>query len=202
MDALGRHFRSEAGRVCIHPVLDEEAAESQIAWLEEQQQAQIAAGLVAPSPTIAQLHMDMTNNFLPAALLQQYPALAGLDWNSIPLGPPPDEEAYGGRSSLDASSDSEPHHGDLSENEIGSYPPNSTFGGMGTGYGKHQQSQPVTLIAHELASRWLKGFAKPELSQNLHDMLSGMTAGQGQGFGMHQQQLAGAGSYMNGFEGR
>ncbi|KAF1820320.1 uncharacterized protein K489DRAFT_304511, partial [Dissoconium aciculare CBS 342.82] len=26
-DALGRHFRSEAGRVCIKPLLDEEAAE-------------------------------------------------------------------------------------------------------------------------------------------------------------------------------
>lgn len=118
-DALGRHFRSEAGRVCIKPLLDEEAAERQKAWMEEQQQAQIAAGLVAPQPMLNQPHMDMPGGFLPAALLQQYPALAGIDWNSIPQGPPPEEE-YSGRSSYDASSGGE-YYDDMSENEMGSY---------------------------------------------------------------------------------
>ena len=83
-DALGRHFRSEAGRVCIKPLLDKEAAERQKAWLEKQQQVQVAAGLVVPQPLLAQPHMNMMDNFLPTAILQQYPALAGLDWNLLP----------------------------------------------------------------------------------------------------------------------
>jgi hypothetical protein len=155
-DALGRHFRSEAGRVCIKPLLDEEAAERQKAWLEEQQQAQVAAGLVAPQPMMAQPHVDMMNNFLPAALLQQYPALAGLDWNSLPQGPPPDEEAYSGRSSFDAGASSGGElHEDLSENEMGSYTQsNPNMGGMANGmnmgqnfgmqqHQPHQQQRPA-----------------------------------------------------------
>ncbi|KAF2771356.1 hypothetical protein EJ03DRAFT_342386 [Teratosphaeria nubilosa] len=106
-DALGRHFRSEAGRVCIKPLLDEEAADRQKAWMEEQQQAQVAAGLVAPQPILQQPQMDMMGSFLPAALLQQYPALAGIDWSSIPQGPPPEEADFSGRSSFDASSGGE-----------------------------------------------------------------------------------------------
>jgi hypothetical protein len=101
-DALGRHFRSEEGRVCIGPLLDEEAAKK--AWLEERH----LAGLVTPQPkTTAPCH-DHMNNFLPAALLQQYPALADLDWSSMPRGPPPDEEAFSGRSSFDAPSGGKP----------------------------------------------------------------------------------------------
>ena len=118
-DALGRHFRSEAGRICIKPLLDEEAAERQKAWLEEQQQAQVAAGLIAPQPMMAQPQMDMMSNFLPAALIQQYPALAGIDWNSVPQGPPPEED-YSGRSSFEASSGGE-YYDDMSENEMGTY---------------------------------------------------------------------------------
>jgi hypothetical protein len=72
-DALGRHFRSETGHICIKPL--------QRAWYEEQKQAQAAAGPVT-SPPMNQTQVN-TTNFLPAALLQQYPALAGLDWNSI-----------------------------------------------------------------------------------------------------------------------
>jgi hypothetical protein len=102
-DALGRHFRSEEGRVCIKPLLDEEADERQKAWLEERH----LAGLVTPRPMTTAPYHDHMNNFLPAALLLQYPALAGLDWNSLPRGPPPDEEAYSGRSSFDASSGGE-----------------------------------------------------------------------------------------------
>ena len=118
-DALGRHFRSEAGRVCIKPLLDEEAAERQKAWMEEQQQAQVAAGLVAPQPMMQQPQIDMMGNFLPAALLQQYPSLATIDWSTIPQGPPPEED-YSGRSSFDASSGGE-YYDEMSENEMGPY---------------------------------------------------------------------------------
>ena len=115
--------------MCIKPLLDEEAAERQKAWMEERQQAQVAAGLVAPQPLMNQPHVDMMGGFLPAALLQQYPALAGLDWSSIPQGPPPEEE-YSGRSSFDASSGGEYDYGDLSENDMGSYP-DPQMSGMG-----------------------------------------------------------------------
>lgn len=126
-DALGRHFRSEAGRVCIKPLLDEEAAERQKAWMEEQQQAQVAAGLVAPQPMMQQPQIDMMGNFLPAAILQQYPALAGIDWNSMPQGPPPEED-YSGRSSFEASSGGE-YYEDMSDGEMGSYQ-DPQMGGM------------------------------------------------------------------------
>jgi transcription factor CRZ1 len=139
-DALGRHFRSEAGRVCIKPLLDEEAAERQKAWMEEQQQAQVAAGLVAPQPLMNQPQVDMMEGFLPAALLAQYPALRGIDWGAMPQGPPPDEEYVSGRSSFDASSGGEYDYGDLSENEMGSYP-DPSMGGMG---GLHMGMQAPT----------------------------------------------------------
>jgi hypothetical protein len=115
--------------VCIKPLLDEEAAERQKAWMEEQQNAQVAAGLVVPQPMMAQPQIDLMGSFLPAALLQQYPALAGIDWNSIPQGPPPDEDAYSGRSSFDASSYDA---SDMSENEMV-----PSFGN----HQNHQQSQ-------------------------------------------------------------
>lgn len=72
-DALGRHFRSEAGCVCLQPLLDEEAIKK----------------------------MDTTANFLPAALLQQHPALACIDWDAVPreLDGVVDEGYYSGRSS-------------------------------------------------------------------------------------------------------
>jgi hypothetical protein len=101
-DAFGRHFWSEASRVCIKPLLDEEAAERQKAWLAEQQQARFA-----PQPLLAQPRMNVMDKFIPAAVLQQYPALAALDWNALPQGPPTDEEAYSGRSSFHISSDGE-----------------------------------------------------------------------------------------------
>jgi hypothetical protein len=144
-DALGRHFRSEAGRVCIKPLLDEEAAERQKAWMEEQQHAQVAAGLVAPQPLMNRPQVDMMAGFLPAAILQQYPALAGLDWNNIPQGAPPEED-YSGRSSFDASSGGEYDYGDMSENEMGNYPDPTgqmgQIGGMGMQPNMGMQAQP------------------------------------------------------------
>ena len=106
----------------------------------------MAAGMVAPQPMMPQ-PVDMMGNFLPAALLQQYPALAGLDWNSIPQGPPPEED-YSGRSSFDASSGGE-YYEDLSENEMGAYPDPSPqqmgmnqMNQMGMPLGMPMQAQP------------------------------------------------------------
>lgn len=96
--------------------------------MAEQQQAQLAAGLAAPQPMMVQPQMDMMNNLFPAALLAQYPALQNIDWNNVPQGPPPDEEAYSGRSSYDASSGGE-FYEDVSENEMGNYS-DSNMSGM------------------------------------------------------------------------
>ena len=70
--------------------------------------------------------MCIRDSFLPAALLQQYPALANIDWSTVPQGAPMDEE-YSGRSSFDASSGGE-YYDDMSENEMGTYPDPSMAG--------------------------------------------------------------------------
>lgn len=127
--------------------------------MEEQQHAQVAAGLVAPQPMMPQPHVDMMNNFLPAALLQQYPALAGIDWGSMPQGPPPDEEVYSGRSSFDASSGGELHE-DISENEVGSFHgSDQSMGGMGgQNYGMQQQQQQSAQNFGNQAGDYMNGF--------------------------------------------
>ncbi|KAF2229364.1 hypothetical protein EV356DRAFT_537317 [Viridothelium virens] len=105
-DALGRHFRSEAGRVCIKPLLDEEAQERQRNWMEQQQAHQqpdpSQMGMLQPGamPGPQQPRMPA---FLPAAILQQYPALAGMNWD----GPAGAEDDLSGRSSFEASSGGE-----------------------------------------------------------------------------------------------
>jgi hypothetical protein len=76
-DALGRHFRSEAGRVCIRPLLDEETAERQRAQMEQQQ-----AG-IGMSMGHVPGGMEMGIAF-PSALLEQYPALATIGWGNMP----------------------------------------------------------------------------------------------------------------------
>lgn len=123
-DALGRHFRSEAGRVCIKPLLEEEA-------IERMNTANREAGLPPMSlnqmpgqqgqPMMQQSHgfepypgapaydpnMQMSNYRLPAALLQQYPTLGGI-WDNLPTNVPDDiEDSMSGRNSFDASSGGE-----------------------------------------------------------------------------------------------
>lgn len=61
-DNLGRHFRSEAGRICVKPLLDEEDFELRR----------------AKQPFSNQLATDGFR--LPSALLAQYPALINIDW--------------------------------------------------------------------------------------------------------------------------
>lgn len=112
-DALGRHFRSEAGRACIRPLLDEEIRERRAALqdqqdqdmlnnaggggggasLAQQQQAQMQTGdgTGTGGTTAAQMRsydasVDVGGITLPAALLQMYPALAGMDWTGLGEG--------------------------------------------------------------------------------------------------------------------
>jgi len=117
-DALGRHFRSEAGRVCIRPLLEEEAQEKG-GWDGQDQTtsngngmfAQMPAqnlGIMSTQPGYESFSQGMQVPFLPAALLAQYPALAGLQWDQLPAGNPEEEVGdISGRSSFDASSGGE-----------------------------------------------------------------------------------------------
>jgi hypothetical protein len=119
-DALGRHFRSEAGRVCIRPLLEEEALEKG-GWDGQQQQPSNGNGMFPQMPAqnfgpgmMGQPGFDAfpqpqgPPQFLPAALLAQYPALAGIQWDQLPPGPPDELEGdISGRSSFDASSGGE-----------------------------------------------------------------------------------------------
>ncbi|PNS14577.1 hypothetical protein CAC42_2634 [Sphaceloma murrayae] len=116
-DALGRHFRSEAGRECIKPLLDEEAEERRKNWMEEQRQQQLQSqqGFIAPNPLTEQPNLAPQ---LPAVLLQMYPDLAGFDFGA-PVGGGGMgvvDEDYGGRSSFDASSGGE---FEMSDNDMG-----------------------------------------------------------------------------------
>jgi hypothetical protein len=140
-DALGRHFRSEAGRVCIRPLLEEEAQEKG-GWATQNQQMDNGNGMFASqmppqnySGMMAHAPQPGYENFppatsgmdpngpgphytLPAAILAQYPALAQIQWDQLPQGPPPEEVEgdISGRSSFDASSG-----GELFDEEDGDY---------------------------------------------------------------------------------
>ncbi|KAF3052433.1 DNA-binding transcription factor [Didymella keratinophila] len=142
-DALGRHFRSEAGRVCIRPLLEEEAQEKG-GWEGQQQQMANGNGMFNPMPQnyggVMQTQPGYENfpqmtqvpqPFLPAALLAQYPALATMDWNSMPLNGPDEADEISGRSSFDASSGGE-YYDDESDNyQQGQQP---VFAGANSGW--------------------------------------------------------------------
>ena len=98
-DALGRHFRSEAGRVCIKPLLDEEAIERQRLYDAQMMDQNMQSGGMVPPPS-----MKGGNFAFPAALLAQYPALNQIQWDQIDQMGPGDEGDISGRSSFDASS--------------------------------------------------------------------------------------------------
>lgn len=126
-DALGRHFRSEAGRVCIRPLLEEEAAEK--GWDQSMengtgmgmgqpismQQSQQGYNPFSNSPAgLAAMGMSMAgptpSYSLPAALFRQFPDLAGISWDALASGPP--EEMEGEYSGFDAGSGYEDEEGD------------------------------------------------------------------------------------------
>jgi hypothetical protein len=101
VDALGRHFRSEAGRVCIKPLLEEEEP-------------------IEATQLSYDTSMPIGGNRLPQELLQQYHTL-GISWDTLPNDTPDEiENDMNGRSSFDANSASEygddgdysdPHYG-------------------------------------------------------------------------------------------
>lgn len=139
-DALGRHFRSEAGRICIKPLLDEEIAERMRQWEEGQRQQAMAQGMVMQhqqppqglmmppgmDPTAGGYPMDASGNYaLPQALLAQYPALAQMNWSAPDMagGGSGIEDELSGRSSFDAS--------DYDDADDGGY-----VSGPGTGFGQ------------------------------------------------------------------
>ena len=124
-DALGRHFRSEAGRICIKPLLDEEAMERQRVFEEQMLEEQGMHPGNTGHPIQQQQHSGFT---LPAALLAQYPALQGLQWDNL-------QDESGGdisrQNSFDAgSSGGEGFFEDDGEGSVSGYEV-----GPGTGYG-------------------------------------------------------------------
>jgi hypothetical protein len=140
-DALGRHFRSEAGRICIKPLLDEEAIERQRLW-QEQHMQNIAQNMQhQPPPPMGVdsngFPMDASGNYtLPAALLAQYPALATLSWSDLPQGDAAMDDDISGRSSFDASGSEYYDEGD----EAG------YVSGPGTGFGEGQMQQGYAAV--------------------------------------------------------
>ena len=139
-DALGRHFRSEAGRICIKPLLDEEFMERNRLWQEQQMQAHAAAAqqqqsmqhMLMAQPMPPQIDpntgypIDAAGNYaLPAALIAQYPALAQVNWSTVDMSGAGSgmEDDISGRSSFDAS--------DFDDGDDGGY-----VSGPGTGFGE------------------------------------------------------------------
>ena len=133
-DALGRHFRSEAGRICIKPLLDEESVEKHRLLNEQRMQQAAAQGMVMQPPgmmlsgidpnTGGSYAVDPSAYGLPQALLAQYPALAQMNWAATDMsgGGSGMEDDLSGRSSFDAS--------DYEEGDDGGY-----VSGPGTGFG-------------------------------------------------------------------
>ncbi|CAI6332799.1 unnamed protein product [Periconia digitata] len=105
-DALGRHFRSEAGRICIQPLLKEEA-QKKGDWIPNGQQETTNNGMFGLFPNASSDPMQTPSAYdnsgqplLPATLLAQYPALATMDWNSMSLDvPDEDNDATSGSGS-------------------------------------------------------------------------------------------------------
>lgn len=130
-DALGRHFRSEAGRICIKPLLDEETLERQRLWQEQRMQQSMAQNMAPPmvgDPNVG-YPVDPNGGYgLPAALLAQYPALAQVNWGASDAGGASMDDDISGRSSFDAS--------DYDDGEDAGY-----VSGPGTGFGEGSMQQ-------------------------------------------------------------
>jgi hypothetical protein len=86
--SLGRHFRSEAGRICINPLRDEEAAKQE-RLSKGQQNIQLGEQPPEywPSMDLNVFQVDSNDNYnIPEAILTQYPSLRTLDWSELPQG--------------------------------------------------------------------------------------------------------------------
>ena len=93
-DYLGRHFRSDAGYLCIRPLLEENAEKNggregttHTFSAEPANASNNSAIFKTYNPnSAASTDMNPPESFLPEALLQQYPALAGIQWDQLPVG--------------------------------------------------------------------------------------------------------------------
>merc|ERR1711939_192378 len=119
-DALGRHFRSEAGRVCIKPLLEEEALERQARDATSGANPGMLPGQAGMVPLGFDAYGGMGSTGtgaawdpnmggappmpfrLPTVLLQQYPTLGSI-WDTMPANAGDYEDEISGRSSFDAS---------------------------------------------------------------------------------------------------
>ncbi|KAI5808330.1 hypothetical protein BZA77DRAFT_25551 [Pyronema omphalodes] len=97
-DALGRHFRSEAGRVCIRPLLEEETAEQR---LQAQQQPLHTPGMGMDHLDLANMQPHAPVAAFPNAILEKFPALANIRWDIA--SPEGDFEEYDDNSALELS---------------------------------------------------------------------------------------------------
>ncbi|SPN97150.1 related to calcineurin responsive zinc-finger protein [Cephalotrichum gorgonifer] len=128
-DALGRHFRSEAGRICIKPLLDEETLERQRLWQEQRMQQNMTHNMPMVADPNAGYPGDPSGGYaLPAALLAQYPALAQVNWAANDANGTNLDDELSGRSSFDAS--------DYDDGEDTGY-----VSGPGTGFGEGSMPQ-------------------------------------------------------------
>lgn len=141
-DALGRHFRSEAGRACIKALLDEEAIERSRVFMEQQAQQQQQQQHLQPVPQPMMVpSLDNGQGFtLPAALLAQYPALQNLQWDQIATTGD-DVSDMSARNSFDASSGGEFGFDD-DDLSINSFTGASGQGAIYGGGGSHTGSSP------------------------------------------------------------
>lgn len=158
-DALGRHFRSEAGRVCIKPLLDEEAMERR----RMSDAAMMAANNGGGGLQLLSQPMMMNNGgsggfVLPAALLAQYPALQGLSWDDNMGGDDgsgQDGGISGGRGSFDASGASSGGEGFFDDGgpEDVEYDMGGDINGGGGGGQQHQQ-QGMYATPSKVSREW------------------------------------------------
>ncbi|EPS42311.1 hypothetical protein H072_3701 [Dactylellina haptotyla CBS 200.50] len=118
-DALGRHFRSEAGRVCIKPLLDEEAEER----MRRQAENNMAMAYDPSQSAFPPGALDQ----LPLALLTQYPALASA-WETLANAPAGYDDDDDGKRDFDHSSGGEWDEG-MSSGGMGSH--RNSFDGSG-----------------------------------------------------------------------
>jgi hypothetical protein len=141
-DALGRHFRSEAGRMCIKPLMEEEALEQ--AQMVAEAGAQEGVGMMPgvqgqqgmmmmPDQGQYSTYPPQQGGFamapgvpmrLPQALLQQYPTLSGI-WDTLPANGGDEVEGGAGdmnsRASFSSAGEYEDEELDMGGHQGGAY---------------------------------------------------------------------------------
>lgn len=91
--------------------------------------------------------MDASGNYLPAALLAQYPALATLSWNELPQGDVGLEDDPSGRSSFDHSGS------EYYEEDEGGYVSSGPGSGPQQGYGNAQMNDAYNGYSSDIGAR-------------------------------------------------